>query len=64
MPQTKDESKPYRYVGTFKEVAESRLSAEMEKDELQTYINQLLGAKGLDNAITESKPKKPRVAYE
>jgi hypothetical protein len=27
----------------------------MEKDELQAFINELLGAKGLDNTITESK---------
>jgi hypothetical protein len=55
LPETDDESKPYRYVRTFTETVTPRLVSEMEKDELQAFINELLGAKGLDNTITESK---------
>jgi len=54
LPETEDESTPYRYVRTFKEVERSKLVTEMDKDELQAFINELLGAKGLDTTIPKT----------
>ena len=62
LPETKDEGRPYRYVRTFKEVEMPRPVAEMDRDEVQGFINQLLGAKGVDNAITKTKPSQPSLA--
>jgi len=42
LSETEDEIKPYHYVRTFKEVAKPKVVSEMDKEELQAYINQLL----------------------
>jgi len=55
LPETQDESRPYRHVRNFKEVASHPPVSKMERDELQAFINQVLGAKGLDNAVTEAR---------
>ena len=51
-----EETKPYRYVRTFSAEQKARTVSEMDKDQLQEYINQILGAKGLDTAIKEGAP--------
>ena len=48
-----EETKPYRYVRTFSAEQKARTVSEMDKDQLQEYVNQILGAKGLDTAIKE-----------
>jgi len=55
LPETQDEDRPYRYVRSFKEVASHPSVSEMDREELQAYVNQLLGAKGLENVVTEAK---------
>ena len=45
MSETKEESKPFRYVGTFENNRTDRPVAEMDKDALQIYISRLLSAK-------------------
>jgi hypothetical protein len=52
LSEKEEESKPYRYVRKFSEEQIQTIS-EMDKEELQTYINRLLGAKGLDGPINE-----------
>ena len=46
LSEKQEESQPYRYVRTFAVEPKSRPVAEMDKDEIQEFINQLLGAKG------------------
>jgi len=54
LSETEAEDTPYRYVRTFKEVERPKLVTEMDKDELQAFINELLGAKGLDTTIPKT----------
>ena len=54
MPEEEEESKTYRYVRTFSVETRERAVTNMDKEELQEYINQLLGAKGLDNKTKEN----------
>jgi len=49
----KEELKPYRYVRTFSKEEKTQKVSEMDKEELQSYINRLIGAKSLDGAIKE-----------
>jgi len=53
LSEKEEESKTYRYVRTFSAEQETRTVTEMDKEELQGYINRLLGAKGLDRTISE-----------
>ena len=55
LPETQDEGRPYRYVRNFKEAESHPSVSEMEGDELQAFINKVLGARGVDNAVTEAK---------
>lgn len=55
-----EETKPYRYVRTFSAEQKARTVSEMDKDQLQGYINQILGAKGLDSAIREGAPNQTK----
>jgi hypothetical protein len=49
MSEMEDESSPYSYVRTFKEVTRPKMVSEMDKEELQVYINKILGSKGIDS---------------
>ena len=51
LSEREDEIRPYRYVRTFKEVAKPLLVSEMGKDQLQEYINGILGTKGKNPAL-------------
>ena len=51
MSDKKEDDRPYIYVRTFSEEPKTQMAPEMDKEEMQTYVNRLLGAKGLDTAI-------------
>ena len=53
LSEKEEESKPYRYVRKFSEEHKTQTISEMGKEEIQTYVNRLLGAKGLDGPINE-----------
>jgi len=54
LSEKEEEDKPYRYVRTFSAETTERPISEMDKEELQTFINRLLGAKGLDGLVREN----------
>ena len=54
LSEKEEEDRPYRYVRTFSAESAERPISEMDKEELQTFINRLLGAKGLDGLVRES----------
>ena len=51
LSETEDESRPHRYVRTFGEVERPKAVSEIDEDELQNFINLILGARGPDTAI-------------
>jgi len=56
LSEKEEEAKPFRYVRTFSAEQKARTASEMDKEELQAYINNLLGAKGSDGAIKNGAP--------
>ena len=54
LSEKEDSVIPYRYVRTFKQTSGTQL-VEMDKANLQAYVNRLLGTKGLTSSINEGK---------
>jgi len=55
LSEREEEIKPYRYVRTFNDLTRQKTVSEMDKGELQSFISQILGSKGLETVIAEAK---------
>ena len=55
LSERQEDYKPYRYVRTFRQATRQKLVSEMDEEELQSYVNQILGSQGLDTAIRDSE---------
>jgi len=62
MPESEDSVKPYSYVRKFESTSTTVQASDMDKDALQAYIKEILGAGQESASAPKPKSKKTNVS--